>query len=81
MNVSIIICAYNEEEKIYRSIDSVRAQTHSDWELWIIDDGSTDNTAKIVERYKKTKDSLQPENRVLDAQRGNISPSSTQTTM
>ena len=53
MNVSIIICAYNEEEKISRSIDSVRAQTHSDWELWIIDDGSTDNTAKIVEQYKK----------------------------
>ena len=58
MNVSIIICAYNEEEKISRSIDSVRAQTHSDWELWIIDDGSTDNTAKIVEQYKNNDERI-----------------------
>ena len=51
MKVSIVICAYNEEEKLPRCIDSVIAQTHSDWELWIIDDGSTDNTAKIVQQY------------------------------
>ena len=54
MKVSIIICAYNEEEKIARCIDSVRAQTHSDWELWVIDDGSTDNTAEIVKKYEAT---------------------------
>lgn len=53
MKISIIICAYNEEKNISKCIDSVRAQTHSDWELWIIDDGSTDNTAKIVEQYKE----------------------------
>ena len=54
MTTSIIICAYNEEEKIARCIESVRAQTHSDWELWIIDDGSTDNTAEIVKKYEAT---------------------------
>ncbi len=51
MKISIIICVYNEEEKLPRCIDSVIAQTHSDWELWVIDDGSTDNTAKIVQQY------------------------------
>ena len=51
MTISIIICVYNEEEKISRCIDSVRTQTYSNWELWIIDDGSTDSTAKIVQQY------------------------------
>ena len=58
MNVSIIICAYNEEDNISRCIDSVRAQTNSDWELWVIDDGSTDNTAKIVEQYKENDERI-----------------------
>lgn len=51
MKVSITICAYNEEEKLPRCIDSVIAQTYNNWELWVIDDGSTDNTAKIVHQY------------------------------
>ena len=51
MKVSIIICAYNEEEKLPRCIDSVIAQTFSNWELWVINDGSTDSTAKLVQQY------------------------------
>ena len=51
MKVSIVICAYNEEEKLPRCIDSVIAQTYSNWELWVINDGSTDSTAKIVQQY------------------------------
>ena len=51
MKISIIICAYNEEEKLPRCIDSVIAQTYSNWELWVIDDGSTDSTAKLVQQY------------------------------
>ena len=51
MTTSIIICAYNEEENISRCIDSVIAQTYSDWELWIVNDGSTDSTAHIVQQY------------------------------
>ena len=51
MKVSIVICAYNEEEKLPRCIDSVIAQTFSNWELWVINDGSTDSTAKLVQQY------------------------------
>lgn len=43
--------AYNSERFVGESIDSVIAQTESDWELIVVDDGSTDATAKIVGRY------------------------------
>ena len=58
MKISIIICAYNEEEKISRCIDSVRTQTYSNWELWVVDDGSTDNTAEIVKKYEATDERI-----------------------
>ena len=51
MTTSIIICAYNEEENISRCIDSVIAQTYSNWELWSVNDGSTDGTSHIVQQY------------------------------
>lgn len=46
--VSIIMPAYNAENYIEASIKSVLDQTYLKWELIIVDDGSTDNTAKIV---------------------------------
>jgi len=49
--VSIITRAFNSSDTIGRAIDSVLAQDYSDWELIIVDDGSTDNTRVIVERY------------------------------
>lgn len=48
--VSIIMPAYNASEFIQKSIDSVLAQIFKDWELLIIDDGSTDNTSTIIEQ-------------------------------
>ena len=48
MKVSIIIPAYNAEEYIKKAIDSVKEQHYPDWECIIVDDGSTDNTAKIA---------------------------------
>lgn len=50
--VSIIIPAYNREETIKRAIDSVLCQTYSDMEVIVVDDGSTDNTVKIVREYQ-----------------------------
>jgi glycosyltransferase involved in cell wall biosynthesis len=46
--VSIIIPTYNRADTILRAIDSVLAQSFSDWELIIVNDGSTDNTAELL---------------------------------
>ena len=50
--VSVVLPAYNEEGYIHRSIDSILAQTFSDFELILLDDGSTDGTWRIMHAYK-----------------------------
>jgi len=54
--VSIAMCSYNGERFIKEQIDSILAQTYSNIELIIVDDGSEDNTLKIINDYIK-KDS------------------------
>ena len=49
--VSIITPVYNHEKFIAACIESVLRQSYQDWELLIIDDGSTDGTAQVVRRY------------------------------
>ena len=56
IKISIIVPAYNVAEWLPRCINSVIAQTHNNWELLLIDDGSTDGTGAIVDLYAK-KDS------------------------
>ena len=46
--VSVIVPTYNRAYCISRAIDSVRAQTHQNWELLLVDDGSTDDTAALI---------------------------------
>ena len=48
---SIIIPTYNREEYISTAIQSIKNQSFKNWELIIIDDGSTDNTQGIVQEY------------------------------
>ena len=49
--VSILMPAYNSEEFISQAIDSVLNQTYATWELIIADDGSKDETRKIINSY------------------------------
>ena len=50
--VSIIMPVYNKEKYIKKAIQSVLAQTMQDWELLIIDDGSTDTSFEICSSFK-----------------------------
>jgi glycosyltransferase involved in cell wall biosynthesis len=53
--VSIMMPAYNAERYVARAIESVLAQSFSDWELVIVDDGSTDRTAAIAASYQDAR--------------------------
>lgn len=49
--VSAIIPAYNAAQFLSQTIQSVLNQSYRNWELLVVDDGSTDDTAEIVRRY------------------------------
>jgi len=51
--VSIIIPIYNAEKYLSKTIESVMAQTYTDWEIVAVDDGSTDKTPEILKDYEK----------------------------
>ena len=51
--ISIIIPAYNSENTLNRCIDSILQQTFCDWELLLIDDGSTDRSGEICDEYAR----------------------------
>lgn len=49
--VSIITPSYNSSAFIAQAIESVLAQTYTDWEMLVVDDCSTDNSVEIIKRY------------------------------
>lgn len=49
--VTVMMPAYNAERFVRQAIESVLSQTYPDWELIVVDDGSTDSTAAIVQAY------------------------------
>ena len=51
MRISVIIPAWNAAETLATALDSLRAQSFTDWEAIVVDDGSTDETSVVVERY------------------------------
>ena len=56
--ISIIIPFYNAEKYIERCLDSVLAQTFTDFEVICVDDGSKDNTYQILQNYAKKDDRI-----------------------
>ena len=51
--ISVVIAAYNEEEHLDKCIISVLSQTYQNFEIIIINDGSTDGSAEIINKYKE----------------------------
>ena len=51
--ISIVLPTYNRAVQLEQAIKSVLAQTYQDWELLIIDDGSTDETPEIVKKFRE----------------------------
>jgi len=50
-NISVIIPTHNREKTLPNALDSVMGQSYENFVVIIIDDGSTDNTAQIVQQY------------------------------
>ena len=46
--ISVILCTYNRKSLVLRAIKSVLKQTYTNWQLIIVDDGSTDGSGKIL---------------------------------
>ena len=51
MKISVVIPTYNRGDIISKSLDSISNQTYPDWEIVVVDNASTDNTAEVMQRY------------------------------
>lgn len=67
--VSVIIPTYNRAWVLKEAIDSVLAQDYKDFELIVVDDGSTDNTSQILDSYDQDLIVLRQSNKGVSAAR------------
>lgn len=79
--VSVVIPAYNAAGFITTTLDSVKAQTYADWELVVVDDGSTDDTKAVVDAWLQRTGSAgrclrQPNGRIAAARNAGIKAAS-----
>ena len=51
LSISVIVPAYNEEKVIKKTIDSLLMSTYDDFDIIIVDDGSTDDTVAVVKKW------------------------------
>lgn len=78
--VSIIIPIYNASKYIVEAIDSVLSQTYKDFEVIVIDDGSTDNTKEILHNfgekinyyYQENQGAVKARNKAFELSKGEL---------
>lgn len=56
MKIYVLIPSYNDASSIKFTLDSIMMQTYKNYEVVIVDDGSTDNTKEVVRKYKEKND-------------------------
>ena len=66
--VSVVIPCYNQAHFLGEAIESVLAQSHPNFEIIVVDDGSTDDTSEVASRYQKVR-IVRQDNRGLSAAR------------
>lgn len=67
--ISVIVPVYNAEKHLRNCIDSIINQTYKNLEIILVDDGSTDNSSKILDEYKKTDSRI----KVISKENGGVS--------
>ena len=53
--VSVIVPTYNRADRLKKALNSIFSQTYQDFELIVVDDGSTDKTSKVMESFPKAQ--------------------------
>lgn len=71
--ISVIIPLYNKQESITATLQSVLAQTYTDYEIIVVDDGSTDNSVARVEQLMKDSDQAAQKIRLISKSNGGVS--------
>lgn len=56
--ISIVLPVYNDVDTLSRAVESIQAQHCRDWELIIVDDGSTDGSAEIADRLARADERI-----------------------
>jgi len=56
--ISIVMPVYNSERYLHSSIDSIVSQNYSDFELLLVDDGSTDGSGRLCDEYARTDERI-----------------------
>jgi len=70
--IIVIIPTYNRAQRLKKAIDSVLAQSHRNFELIVVDDGSDDNTAELIDKYNADIVYIRQENRGPAAARNRV---------
>lgn len=68
MKISVIMLTYNRQELVSRAIESILNQTFQDFEFIIVDNGSTDHSGKIADKYAQQDSRI----KVIHKEKGNI---------